>query len=387
VGAVVFTGHDTKVLQNGTAPPSKRSSLEKQMDKIIIALFLALFIMAFVTGLVYGETQTGASWACQVCCDLLPVGKAHCANVELTACWVRRLNVMLTLVLKSCSKLCRGRLLPRARAALVLQVDSSTQTTSSASACEDSGRQPGSPAARPPFIQSWKARSFHSAGRLLLFATWPPLPPRGPSPCPAHCSLPLLAGLLTKHAMPAAWYLAPSQPEVYWDPGRAAVGGILQFITGLVLYGYLIPISLYVTVEIVKVLQAFNISQVRGPRAAVVGRGSAAGLLPLELTFCYDVMPLSGPSSCAVGECLRRGLTLMRPAYILLVALPRRTFFSVLVMKQLGRARIDDDSYTKFPPFLCGSDPSPQRTLVFACRTSTCTMQRRTSPPTAGRPT
>jgi hypothetical protein len=76
-----------------------------------------------------------------------------------------------------------------------------------------------------------------------------------------------LAGLLTKNAMPAAWYLAPSQPEVYWDPARAAVGGILQFITGLVLYGYLIPISLYVTVEIVKVLQAFNISQVRGSPA------------------------------------------------------------------------------------------------------------------------
>jgi phospholipid-translocating ATPase len=61
VGAVVFTGHDTKVMQNATDPPSKRSSLEKQMDKIIIALFLWLFIMAFVTGLVYGETHTGAS--------------------------------------------------------------------------------------------------------------------------------------------------------------------------------------------------------------------------------------------------------------------------------------------------------------------------------------
>lgn len=55
VGAVIFTGHDTKVMQNATDPPSKRSSLEKQMDKIILALFLWLFIMAFVTGLVYGE--------------------------------------------------------------------------------------------------------------------------------------------------------------------------------------------------------------------------------------------------------------------------------------------------------------------------------------------
>lgn len=62
--------------------------------------------------------------------------------------------------------------------------------------------------------------------------------------------------------MPGAFYLGPFQHEVYWDPNRAAVGGILQFITAFILYGYLIPISLYVTVEIVKVIQAFNISQV-----------------------------------------------------------------------------------------------------------------------------
>ncbi|KAJ4915533.1 putative phospholipid-transporting ATPase 11 [Raphanus sativus] len=34
-GAVVFTGHDTKVIQNSTDPPSKRSRIERKMDKII----------------------------------------------------------------------------------------------------------------------------------------------------------------------------------------------------------------------------------------------------------------------------------------------------------------------------------------------------------------
>lgn len=61
VGAVIFTGHDTKVMQNATDPPSKRSSLERQMDKIILALFAWLFVMAFITGLVYGERRSIAS--------------------------------------------------------------------------------------------------------------------------------------------------------------------------------------------------------------------------------------------------------------------------------------------------------------------------------------
>uniref|UniRef100_A0A0A0LVP6 Phospholipid-transporting ATPase n=1 Tax=Cucumis sativus TaxID=3659 RepID=A0A0A0LVP6_CUCSA len=33
-GVVIFTGHDTKVIQNSTDPPSKRSKIEKRMDKI-----------------------------------------------------------------------------------------------------------------------------------------------------------------------------------------------------------------------------------------------------------------------------------------------------------------------------------------------------------------
>ncbi|WVZ11476.1 hypothetical protein V8G54_016006, partial [Vigna mungo] len=35
-GAVIFTGHDTQVIQNSTDPPSKRSRIEKKMDKALV---------------------------------------------------------------------------------------------------------------------------------------------------------------------------------------------------------------------------------------------------------------------------------------------------------------------------------------------------------------
>ncbi|KAH0984745.1 hypothetical protein GBA52_011922 [Prunus armeniaca] len=47
-GVVVFTGHDTKVMQNATDPPSKRSKIERKMDKIIYILFSTLVVIAFV---------------------------------------------------------------------------------------------------------------------------------------------------------------------------------------------------------------------------------------------------------------------------------------------------------------------------------------------------
>ncbi|XP_027329420.1 putative phospholipid-transporting ATPase 9 isoform X1 [Abrus precatorius] len=53
-GAVIFTGHDTKVIQNSTDPPSKRSKIEKKMDKIIYFLFCVLFLIAFVGSILFG---------------------------------------------------------------------------------------------------------------------------------------------------------------------------------------------------------------------------------------------------------------------------------------------------------------------------------------------
>ncbi|KAL0354529.1 UNVERIFIED_CONTAM: putative phospholipid-transporting ATPase 4 [Sesamum radiatum] len=46
-----------------------------------------------------------------------------------------------------------------------------------------------------------------------------------------------------------------------FDPGKPLKSGFYHLITALMLYGYLIPISLYVSIEIVKVLQALFINQ------------------------------------------------------------------------------------------------------------------------------
>ncbi|XP_008243138.1 PREDICTED: putative phospholipid-transporting ATPase 9 [Prunus mume] len=58
-GVVIFTGLDTKVIQNSTDPPSKRSRIEKKMDKIIYFLFFVLFTMAMVGSIFFGIATKG----------------------------------------------------------------------------------------------------------------------------------------------------------------------------------------------------------------------------------------------------------------------------------------------------------------------------------------
>lgn len=48
VGVVVFTGHETKVMMNAMNVPSKRSTLERRLDKLILMLFSVLFIMCLI---------------------------------------------------------------------------------------------------------------------------------------------------------------------------------------------------------------------------------------------------------------------------------------------------------------------------------------------------
>ncbi|KAJ8760979.1 hypothetical protein K2173_022017 [Erythroxylum novogranatense] len=48
VGAVIFTGHETKVMMNSMNVPSKRSTLERKLDKLILVLFGTLFIMCCI---------------------------------------------------------------------------------------------------------------------------------------------------------------------------------------------------------------------------------------------------------------------------------------------------------------------------------------------------
>ncbi|CAA2969991.1 phospholipid-transporting ATPase 9 [Olea europaea subsp. europaea] len=123
-GVVIFTGHDTKVIMNSRDPPSKRSKIEKKMDKIVYFLFCILFVMAF-SGSVY-------------------------------------------------------------------------------------------------------------------------------------------FGIITKHDLEVGskrWYLRADKTSVFFDPKRAPIAALFHFLTTLLLYSYLIPISLYVSIEIVKVLQSIFINQ------------------------------------------------------------------------------------------------------------------------------
>lgn len=48
VGAVVFTGHETKVMMNTMDVPSKRSTMERRLDSVILFLFLILFTLCFI---------------------------------------------------------------------------------------------------------------------------------------------------------------------------------------------------------------------------------------------------------------------------------------------------------------------------------------------------
>lgn len=124
-GVVIFTGHDTKVMQNATDPPSKRSKIERKMDKIVYLLFSVLILISSVGSVLFG---------------------------------------------------------------IITKEDISDGTYK-------------------------------------------------------------------------RWYLRPDESTVFFDPKRAALAAICHFLTGLMLYGYLIPISLYISIEIVKVLQSIFINQ------------------------------------------------------------------------------------------------------------------------------
>ncbi|KAJ7954023.1 Phospholipid-transporting ATPase [Quillaja saponaria] len=124
-GAVIFTGQDTKVIQNSTDPPSKRSKIEKKMDKIIYFLLSLLLLMAFIGSIFFGI------------------------------------------------------------------------------ATEDD----------------------------------------------------------LENGMMKRWYLRPDDSTIFFDPKRATAAAVFHCLTALMLFGFFIPISLYVSIEIVKVLQTIFINQ------------------------------------------------------------------------------------------------------------------------------
>jgi phospholipid-translocating ATPase len=124
-GAVIFTGHDTKVMQNATDPPSKRSKIEKKMDQIIYVLMSSLLMIALLGSIFFGI---------------------------------------------------------------------------------------------------WTKEDVRDGGLKR-------------------------------------WYLRPDATTIFYDPKRAALASFFHLLTALMLYSYFIPISLYISIEIVKILQALFINQ------------------------------------------------------------------------------------------------------------------------------
>ncbi|CAN4086965.1 unnamed protein product [Withania somnifera] len=58
-GVVAFTGHDSKVMQNSTKAPSKRSMVELQMDKTIYLLFGLLLLISCVSSIGFASNLSG----------------------------------------------------------------------------------------------------------------------------------------------------------------------------------------------------------------------------------------------------------------------------------------------------------------------------------------
>lgn len=48
LGAVLFTGHETKVFRNAMDPPSKRSNFERRMDLLVLGLFILMVTLAII---------------------------------------------------------------------------------------------------------------------------------------------------------------------------------------------------------------------------------------------------------------------------------------------------------------------------------------------------
>ncbi|KAH6793231.1 ATPase E1-E2 type family protein / haloacid dehalogenase-like hydrolase family protein [Perilla frutescens var. hirtella] len=67
--------------------------------------------------------------------------------------------------------------------------------------------------------------------------------------------------LKTKFDLPNWWYLQVPDRDHLYDPDHPLQSGFYHLVTALMLYGYLIPISLYVSIEVVKVLQALFINK------------------------------------------------------------------------------------------------------------------------------
>ncbi|KAH7569588.1 hypothetical protein JRO89_XS06G0199500 [Xanthoceras sorbifolium] len=69
------------------------------------------------------------------------------------------------------------------------------------------------------------------------------------------------SALVLKYNMAEWWYLRLQNDDQFFSLSKPVLSFIVQFVRALILYGYLIPISLYVSIEVVKVLQAMLINK------------------------------------------------------------------------------------------------------------------------------
>lgn len=67
--------------------------------------------------------------------------------------------------------------------------------------------------------------------------------------------------VFAKYDMISWWYLRLQEDDSFFSPSKPLLSGFLQFMRALILYGNLIPISLYVSIEVVKVLQSMLINK------------------------------------------------------------------------------------------------------------------------------
>lgn len=51
-GMVIYSGHETKIMMNSIEPTPKLSSLEKEMNKLIIILFSLQMVLCFVSAVI-----------------------------------------------------------------------------------------------------------------------------------------------------------------------------------------------------------------------------------------------------------------------------------------------------------------------------------------------
>ncbi|KAL0398163.1 UNVERIFIED_CONTAM: putative phospholipid-transporting ATPase 5 [Sesamum radiatum] len=104
----------------------------------------------------------------------------------------------------------------------------------------------------------------HVGNGLFVQKSWKSLGGR-------HCQT-VGSALYTKSGNSKMWYLRlHDDTDNLFDPEDPMSSGFLQFVRALVLYGYLIPISLYVSIELVKVLQAMLINKDLAIKCSIEG--------------------------------------------------------------------------------------------------------------------